>query len=124
MTTPLPRLRILCVEGDPTFLKMLALGLKAYHFEVVTAIHAGDALAKFCSSTEKFDAVLTDHDMPGMAGLKFVRSLRVLGFRGRVVLMSGRLTASEAKAYQDFAISGFFQKPFEISLLAEMLLST
>jgi DNA-binding response OmpR family regulator len=105
------------------FLKVLVLGLEAYDFEVVTAIHGDDALAKFHSSTGKFDAVLTDHDMPGMNGLQFVRSLRALGFSGRVVVMSGRLSASDCRAYHDFAVSGFFQKPFEIGLLAEMLLS-
>jgi len=105
------------------FLKVLVLGLEAYDFEVMTAVHGDDALAKFHSSNGKLDAVLTDHDMPGMNGLQFVRSLRALGFNGRVVVMSGRLNTSDAGAYQDCAISGFFQKPFPVSLVAELLLS-
>ena len=105
------------------FLKVLVLGLEAYNFEVVSAIHGDDALAKFHSSSGKFDAVLTDHDMPGMNGLQFVRSLRALGFGGRVVVMSGRLTVSDCRVYHDFAVSGFFQKPFSVSMVAELLLS-
>jgi len=37
--------------------------------------------------------------------------------------MSGNLSASDCRVYRDFEVSGFFQKPFEIGLLAEMLLS-
>lgn len=118
-----PRLRILCVEDDSPVLQKVAEGLKAYPFEVVAAANAGHALSRFFSSLKKFDVVLTDNHMPGMDGLQLVRSLRTLGFKGRVLVMSGNLTASDYRAYQDFAVSDFFQKPFDISLLAELLLS-
>jgi DNA-binding response OmpR family regulator len=115
--------RILCVEDDRSVLRALVLGLEARHFEVVPAVHGGYALDKFHSYAGKFDAVLTDHDIPQVNGLTLVKYLRALDFKGRVVVMSGRFTAADYRAYQDFAVSGFFQKPFDISLLVELLLS-
>jgi len=36
--------------------------------------------------------------------------------------MSGNLKPERLRAYQTYGISGFFHKPFEVSLLATMLL--
>lgn len=58
-----------------------------------------------------------------MSGLALARTLRKRAFLGRIVVMSGNLKAEDLRAYQDFDIGGFFHKPFEISLLAAMLLS-
>jgi len=118
---PLSHGRILCVENDPAMLRALTLGLEAYHFEVVTAAHGGDALDRFHSYAGKFDAVLTDNNMPEMNGLKLVKFLRALGFNGRILIMSGRLTASDCREYENLGVSGFFQKPCEMSLLAGLL---
>jgi two-component system chemotaxis response regulator CheY len=123
MTASLFHGRILCVEDDRAVLSALVAGLESYHFEVVSALHGGYALDKFHLYAGKFDAVLTDHDMPQVNGLALVKYLRALDFKGRVVVMSGHLTPPDYRAYQEFAIGGFFQKPFDISLLAELLLS-
>ena len=120
--TALPLPRILCVDDDPTFLQALALGFKAYHFEVVTASNGIDALMQFQAHAGNFAAILTDNDMPKMNGSTLVKNLRALGYRGRVLVMSGRLSASDCQAYQDYAISGFFHKPFEVSMVSTMLL--
>jgi hypothetical protein len=45
-----------------------------------------------------------------------------MGYKGRIVVMSGHLTVKELQEYKPHAISGFFHKPFEIALLAAMLL--
>jgi DNA-binding NtrC family response regulator len=71
-----------------------------------------------------FGAIPSDHDMPKMNGLEFVRSVREMGYKGRIVVMSGRLTVEELQAYESLAISGFFHKPFDVSLLVTMLLQT
>ena len=90
-------------------------------FEVVTACHGVEALREFQAHPGDFGAIVTDHDMPEMNGVEFVRSVREMGFKGRIVVMSGRLTIEDLWAYRDHAISGFFHKPFQVSLLAVML---
>jgi YesN/AraC family two-component response regulator len=60
--------------------------------------------------------------MPHMNGLELVRSVREIGFKGRIVVMSGRLNREELKAYQNYDVSCFYHKPFEARQLALMLL--
>ena len=119
-----PFFRILCVEDNPLLHMPLKIGLGAYGFEVITASHGIDALMQYKAHSGDFSAIVTDNDMPHMNGLEFVRAVREIGFKGRIVVMSGNLKAEDLRAYQDYAISGFFHKPFEISLLATMLLQT
>jgi CheY-like chemotaxis protein len=117
-----PHFRILCVDDNPMFQKMLKIALGTYGFEVITASDGIDALMQYKAHAGRFGAIISDHDMPRMNGLGFVRAVREAGYKGRIVIMSGRLTVEELREYEPYAISGFFHKPFEVSLLAAMFL--
>lgn len=117
-----PFFRLLCVDDNPALLQALKLGFGAYGFEVVTALHGFDALMRFQAHNGNFAAILTDTNMPNMNGVVLVKYLRVLGYRGPILVMSGGLTVSDGRAYQDYAVSGFLSKPFEISMVATMLM--
>lgn len=116
--------RILCVDDNPSLLLAFKLGLRAYGFEVVTASHGIDALMQYKAHSGNFGTIVIDNDMPQMNGVEFVRSVREIGFKGRIVVISGNLKAENLRAYQEHAVSGFFSKPFEISMVATMLLQT
>jgi DNA-binding response OmpR family regulator len=90
-----PFFRILCAEDDPMFQQMLKFALGIYGFEVITASHGIDALVLYKAHEGQFGAVISDHDMPRLNGLGFVRSVREMGYKGRIVVMSGRLTVKE-----------------------------
>jgi two-component system, cell cycle sensor histidine kinase and response regulator CckA len=110
------------VDDNPSLQWALKMGLRAYGFEVITASHGIDALMQYKAHGGDFETIVTDNDMPQMNGLEFVRSLREIGFEGRIVVMSGHFKPDDLRAYRAYTISGFFHKPFEISLLATMLL--
>jgi CheY-like chemotaxis protein len=114
--------QILLVDDNPSLLSALKTSLESYGCKVITASDGMDALTQFKAHPDDFGAIVTDHDMPHMNGAEFVRSVREIGFKGRIVVMSGRLTVKDLRAYQDYAISGFFHKPFKTDLLATMLL--
>ena len=103
-------------------LQTLAVGFTAHDFEVVTASHGIEALMKFQAHAGDFAAILTDNDMPKMNGPTLVKNLRGLGYRGRILVMSGRLSVSDGRAYRDLQVSGFLSKPFEISMGVTMLM--
>jgi len=115
-------LRILCVDDNVQMQSALKMGLEKYGLDVITASHGIDALIQYKAHSGDFGAIVTDNDMPQMNGLEFVRSVREIGFHGRIVVISGHLKVEDLRAYQAHAISGFFHKPFEMSLLATMLL--
>lgn len=117
-----PFFRILCVEDNPILQEVWKIGLKKYGFEVVTASDGRDALMQYKAHGGNFGAIVTDNDMPRMNGLELVDSLRAKGFKGRIVVMSRDFKPGDLQAYHDHAVSGFFQKPSEIDLLATMLL--
>lgn len=122
MSTDDPFFRILCVEDKPSLQRTLKMGLAAYGFEVVTAFDGIDALTRYKAHGGNFGAIVTDNDMPRMNGPELVRSLRKMGFKGRIVVMSGHFKPEDLRTYQAHAISDFFHKPSEIDLLATMLL--
>lgn len=97
-------------------------GLEIYGFEVVTAANGLEALTQFKANDGKYDAIVTDNDMPKMNGLEFVRAIRDIEYKGRIFVVSGNLGVEELRAYKAYEISGFFQKPFETALFATMLL--
>jgi CheY-like chemotaxis protein len=114
--------RILCVEDNPSLQEALKMGLGKYGFEVVTASHGINALTQYKAHGGNFGAIVTDNDMPQMNGRELVRSLREMGFKGRIIVMSGHFKPDDLRAYHAHAISGLFHKPFEMELLATMLL--
>jgi len=99
-------------------------GLGIYGLEVITASHGIDALRQFNAHKGTFRAIVTDNDMPHMNGLEFIRSVREIGFKCRIVVISSHLGIEDLQAYQEYAVSDFFQKPFEMRLLVATLLKT
>jgi CheY-like chemotaxis protein len=117
-----PFFRVLCAEDNPMFQQMLKIALGSYGFDVITASHGVDALMQYKTYDGQFGSIISDNDMPEMNGVALVRSVREMGYKGRIVIMSGRLTAEELKEYEPHAISGFFHKPFDVGMLAALLL--
>ena len=117
-----PFSRILLVDDNPMLLQTLAVGFRSYGFEVVMASNGIEALMQFQAHAGNFAAILTDNDMPKMDGSTLVKNLRALDYRGRILVMSGRLSVSDGRAYRDLQVSGFLSKPFEISMGVTMLM--
>jgi len=115
------RSRILVVDDELALLGILKIGLMRWGYEVLTACQGVDAMIQLRANEGKISAIVTDVDMPQMGGLEFIRAAREAGFKGRIVIMSGRMMPDELKAFQDCRVSGFFSKPFNISILARML---
>jgi CheY-like chemotaxis protein len=117
-----PFFRILCVDDNPTILQAMKMGFGAYGFEVITASHGLEALVQFQANAGNFALILTDNSMPKMNGLELVKAVRTLDFKGRIFIMSENLSISDCRVYRDYKVNGFLSKPFEISVVATMLL--
>jgi DNA-binding NtrC family response regulator len=103
---------------------MLKISLRHYGYEVVTASDGYEALVQYKANQGRFGAIITEHAMRRMNGLKFVRAVQEAGYAGRIIVMSRRLQWEEVKEYKCHAVSGFFHTPFDMGMLATMLLQT
>ena len=68
-------IRVLVVEDSPTMRQLIVFALRRISgFEIIEANDGVDGLKKL--STEKFDLIITDINMPIMDGLKLVSMVR------------------------------------------------
>ena len=108
--------RVLLVDDEPALRRSICRFLSRQGVEVEEAGDGAEALAVL--ETRLFDAVITDYDMPRMNGLELTKKIRMQYPAITVIAMSAKdehqaFTVAEAKA--------FFQKPFELHELINVL---
>lgn len=110
-------MNILAVEDETAVAQLLALVLGGPKCRVATACDGRKALAKIGAAEKPFDLVITDHRMPRMSGLEFVRQLRARNFGGRVAVLSAHLGENNIRAYQQLGVDAMISKPFDVAEL-------
>src|SRR5437868_15508761 len=111
------RLRILTVEDEPAVTQMLALLLGGPGAKITNACDGWMALMKIGAAAEPFDVIITDHRMPRVNGLEWVRRLRVRKFAGKIIVLSAHLTKENIQAYEELQVDMMFRKPFDVGEL-------
>ncbi len=66
--------RILVIDDEPDFLKLIKIRLEANNFDVITALGGKEGLGKIKS--DQPDAVLLDILMPEMDGIEALKAIR------------------------------------------------
>ncbi len=84
--TESPR-KILCIDDEPTHLIILSQVLAQEGLEVMVASSAEEGL-NYCIAN-RFDAVLTDYQMPSLNGIEFLISLKQFDDAPPVVILTG-----------------------------------
>lgn len=110
--------QVLLVDDNPIQLKVRETILRGAGFQVAVATNAEIALALLRSRGSRVGIVITDHIMPGMNGVEFVRQLRSFDRDVPVVVLSGLFDVEEE--YEGLDIS-FRQKPFPPPELIELI---
>ena len=113
--------RILIVDDSPSLRRMIAMTLKGAGYDIVEAEDGLDALERV--ATGRFDAVLTDQNMPRMDGLSFIRE-----FRGRpegqgvpVVFLSTENEGELKDKARAAGALGWMTKPFDQAKLLSVM---
>jgi CheY-like chemotaxis protein len=113
------KLRILGVDDEPVIAESIAFVLEAPNRHIVVAKDGQEALA--LASKEKFDVVITDHRMPRSGGLELVRKLRERKYKGKIVVLSGYLSAENIGTYEELAVDEVVGKPFDSDELRDIV---
>jgi two-component system chemotaxis response regulator CheY len=103
---------VLCVDDSPSIRRMVAMTLADAGIGVDEAVDGLDALAR--ASARRYDAIITDQNMPNLDGLGFIRALRATpGGQGVpvIVLSTDDAEALKAQARAAGAL-GWMVKPF------------
>jgi signal transduction histidine kinase/ActR/RegA family two-component response regulator len=120
---PLAGLRLLLVDDNPANLTIGTLLLERMGAAVTTA-DTGRAALERCTSDE-FDLVLMDIQMPEMDGLETTRRLRRRAgptARAPVIAVTANVLDSQRAAYAEAGMSGVVAKPISpAELLAEIV---
>lgn len=117
MNTILPKIKILLVEDNEDFLRLLTLVLEAKGYSVQVADNAEKA--KEMISHQSPDLVISDIKMPGGDGFSLLKFTRDSNENSKFILMSGMKI--DFKEPQDLQPDDFLMKPFRSADLLKMV---
>lgn len=107
-------MNVLVVDDEEKICELIKIFLEsAFPFRtVVSAPNSAQAMQKFAN--QDFDLVITDHVMPGKAGLEFIEQLRnsVKYNKIKVILISGYLQQEDVQQAIKLGIKNVIVKPF------------
>ena len=115
--------QVLLLDDNVAQLTMREMVLRRASLEchVATSAQSALALLRTSSGKSKIGAVITDHLMPGMDGVEFVRQLRSFNSEIPIIVISGLPDAD--REYQELNII-FRLKPLEPEDLITLVQST
>lgn len=111
------QLNIVLAEDEKSVAFAVTFALQSEGHSVSVAGDGELALAKISANPEAVDLVITDNNMPRMAGLELVRRLRETAFKGKILVLSAHLSHQNRVAYDALAVDAMIPKPFDVHSL-------
>ena len=113
--------RLLVVEDSDFFRQMLVPALSAAGYEVAAAADAAQAL-RLRDAGVRFDAIVSDIEMPDMNGIAFVQAVRSGGPWASlpVIALSGHAGAADVAAGREAGFTDYVEKFRREALLASL----
>ena len=114
-------LSILLVDDDQNLVKTLSYGLrKAMGTVISVAVCFSGAEALSMLTTQEFDVVVSDFNMPGPSGLEFLNKIRQDHPDTILVLITAFGTDVLEEGVRQLGV-GYITKPFEPSFLVQLI---
>lgn len=113
--------RVLYAEDLPELRELMRLNLQHAGFQIETVGDGGAALQRLRADPGEIDLLITDHQMPGMSGLELVGRLRLLSYRGKVMVYSSELDPEVRHTYQRLGVHAILAKPVRAALLRRVV---
>ncbi len=110
--------RLLLVEDDASIREIVAIGLTAAGFRLVTATDGRDGLAR--ARDGGFDAVILDVMLPSLDGFEVCREIRKFS-RVPVLMLTARTDMVDVVVGLESGADDYVKKPFELPELVARL---
>jgi two-component system, chemotaxis family, chemotaxis protein CheY len=104
-------LSILAVDDSETMRQMVTMTLRSDDYRVVLAKDGIDGLDKF--SSDSFDLVITDINMPKMDGIGLITAIRLLNKDVPILALTTESESASRQRGADAGASGWIVKPFK-----------
>jgi DNA-binding NtrC family response regulator len=114
---------ILAVDDDSDIVTMVQKALQLNGFKVSAFTDPVMALEEFKIECNDCSLILSDIRMPGMNGYEFVKKVKKINSKVKVILMSA-FEINDKEFYNllpDVKVDAFLQKPFHIQQLEEAI---
>jgi two-component system chemotaxis response regulator CheY len=113
--------RILTVDDSASIRQMVSFTLRNAGYEVVEAVDGKDGLGK--ASSEKFDLIVTDLNMPNMDGTQMITAVRKLPACAFVpiLMLTTESQAEKKDAARKAGATGWIVKPFNAEQLIAVI---
>jgi PAS domain S-box-containing protein len=112
---------ILVIDDEETVRAVTQSMLEKQGFHVLTASDGREGVSIFRANSLEIAAVLLDMTMPVMNGEEAFRLIRQTLPDARIILMSGYSEQDATARFAGCDLSGFLQKPFQVTTLVEKL---
>ena len=112
--------KVLVADDSGTMRKIIIRSLNAVGITDIVEAADGDQACELFS-TEPFDLVLTDWNMPGKSGLEVVQTIRAGGSKVPIVLITTEGEKSRVLEAIQAGVSDYLVKPFDTAALREKL---
>jgi signal transduction histidine kinase len=117
------KIRILLAEDQPINRKIVIGLLKRYDWQIISAENGEEAVEKF--STEHFDLILMDVQMPKLDGFEATRQIRELeeksGSRIPIIAMTAHAMKGDKEKCLDSGMDYYITKPVDSKELIELI---
>lgn len=117
--TSADEIKVLLVDDEPHFIKMLAERLVGRGFNVETAGGGSEAIEKV--KDEPYDAIILDLLMPDMDGLETLRQLKEMNPDLQIILLTGHGTVDKGVEAMKLGAMDFVEKPADFKELLEKI---
>lgn len=111
--------KVLLVDDETEFLEIMSERMRNRGMNVTTTDSADKALTIL--EKETFDAIVMDFQMPGMDGIKALKTIKNLKPELQIILLTGYATVEKTVEAMKIGAADFLEKPADIEILTEKI---
>jgi len=111
--------RILLVDDEERFLKLLSERLEVRGLKVTYVTSGEEALARI--EEQNFDVIVLDLAMPGIDGIETLKQLKAKDPDSEIIMLTGHATVHNGIEAMKLGAEDFLEKPVDIGLLLEKI---
>lgn len=114
---------LLVVDDEDSLRNLLGVAFKGKGYRTATAATGLEAIELIGDTTQPYDLVLLDLNMPGANGLEVMKIIRLCRPRAKVLVISGHISPEMRLEFEKLGHREFVQKPYRLDELGRRVRS-